>query len=96
MFMLDTETIIAGSLGTAILFFFHRAYVLWRRWSSKAKLDDEIGIDRKIAEAIKNGDVLLVAKLKKYYQTYAKREWTPPKTEKSGEPGVSAQSPDRG
>ena len=71
MFLLDTETVVAGGLGTVILFFVYRAYSIWKKWSKKSQLDDEIAIDKRIAEAIKNGDVLLLAKLKKYYQTYA-------------------------
>ena len=73
MFMLDIETILASGLGAVLLFFLHRGYVLWRKWSNKSKVDDEIDIDREIAEAIKNGDAETIARLKKYYQMYMKR-----------------------
>lgn len=91
MFMLDTETVIASGLGSLMLFFLFRGYVLWRKWSNKSKTDDEIDLDRKIAEAIKNGDVVTVAKLKKYLQMYARGSRNAePKSETGGESDMDA------
>lgn len=86
MFLLDTETIVASGLGTVMLFLIYRAYSIWKKWSKKSRLDDEIAIDRRIAEAIKNGDVLLLAKLKKYYQIYANQKKRAPETGESSSP----------
>ena len=67
---LDTTTVFAGSLGTALAFGLFRAYIMWRRWSNASKENDEINWDKKIADAIKHGDVEAIARLRKYFLSY--------------------------
>ena len=67
---LDTTTVFAGSLGTALAFGLFRAYIMWRRWSNSTKENEEIDWDRKIADAIKQGDVEAIARLRKYFLSY--------------------------
>lgn len=67
---LDTTTVFAGSLGTAIAFGLFRAFMAWKRWSNASKENDEIDWDKKIADAIKMGDTEAIARLRKYFLSY--------------------------
>ena len=73
MFMLDVGTVVALALGGGLGFGLIRLYSMWRRWSSNSKVNDEIAMDKKIADAIKAGDVETIAKLRKYFLSYKKR-----------------------
>lgn len=67
---LDTTTVFAGSLGTALAFGLFRLFVMWKRWSNSSKENEEIDWDKKIADAIKLGDVEAIARLRKYFLSY--------------------------
>jgi len=71
--MLDIGTVSAIAAGGGLLFGLFRLYTMWRRWSNTNKINDEIEIDKKIADAIKAGDVETIAKLRKYFLSYKKR-----------------------
>lgn len=87
---LDTTTVFAGSLGTALAFGLFRAYIMWRRWSNSSKENEEIDWDRKIADAIKQGDTEAIARLRKYFLSY-KRSGS---ADKRGEPSQARYCPD--
>lgn len=72
----DTAMVLAGGLGTALAFGLFRLYMMWRRWSNSSKENDEINWDKKIADAIKQGDVELIAQLRKYFLTYKRSRST--------------------
>lgn len=79
---LDTTTVFAGSLGTALAFGLFRAFIMWKRWSNSTKENEEIDWDKKIADAIKMGDTEAIARLRKYFLSY-KRSGGP---QERGEP----------
>lgn len=87
---LDTTTVFAGSLGTAIAFGLFRLFIMWKRWSNSTKENEEIDWDAKIAEAIKQGDVEAIARLRKYFLSY-KRSGS---ADKRGEPSQARYCPD--
>lgn len=70
--MIDTETIFAGGTGVLVIFGLLRGYSMWKSWSNNQKTNDEIKMDKMIADAIKAGNVELVAKLRKYFLAYKK------------------------
>ena len=70
--MLDTETVFAGGAGALVIFGLLRGYSMWKSWSNNQKTNDEIKMDKMIADAIKAGNVELVAKLRKYFLAYKK------------------------
>ena len=86
---LDTTTVFAGSLGTAIAFGLFRLFIMWKRWSNSTKENEEIDWDAKIAEAIKQGDVEAIARLRKYFLSY-KRSGS---ADKRGEPSQARYCP---
>jgi hypothetical protein len=71
--MLDMATVFASVAGALVIFGLLRAYSMWRSWSNTQKENDEIEMDKMIAEAIKVGNVELIAKLRKYFLAYKKR-----------------------
>ena len=71
--LLDVATVVATGIGAVGVFGIYRAYTVWRRWSNQSKINDEIELDRQIADAIKNGDAEFIAKLRKYLLMYGKR-----------------------
>lgn len=70
--MLNLETIFAGGAGALVIFGLLRGYSMWKSWSNTQKTNDEIEMDKMIADAIKAGNVELVAKLRKYFLAYKK------------------------
>lgn len=87
---LDTTTVFAGSLGTAIAFGLFRLFIMWKRWSNSTKENEEIDWDAKIAEAIKQGDVEAIARLRKYFLSYKRSR----SAEKRDEPSQTRYCPD--
>ena len=71
--MFDMATVFAGGAGALVIFGLLRGYSMWRSWSNTQKENDEIEMDKMIAEAIKDGNVELIAKLRKYFLAYKKR-----------------------
>lgn len=68
--MIDTATVFATGIGAVVIFGLLRGYTMWKRWSNNSKTNDEIDMDKMISDAIKKGDVELIAKLRKYFLTY--------------------------
>lgn len=68
--MIDTATVFATGIGAVVIFGLLRGYTMWRRWSKNSKINDEIDMDKMISDAIKKGDVELIAKLRKYFLKY--------------------------
>ena len=71
--MIDVSTIFAGGASAIVVFALFRGYSMWKSWSNTSKTNEEIEMDKKIAEAIKAGDVELIARLRKYYLAYKKK-----------------------
>ena len=67
------STVFAGGAGAIVLFGLLRGYTMWRHWSNDSKTNDEIEMDKMIADAIKDGNVELIAKLRKYFLAYKKK-----------------------
>ena len=70
----DITTVLAGAVAIASTFGLFRLYKMWRSWSNSSKINDEIEMDKKISDAIKQGDVELIAKLRKFFLTYRQRK----------------------
>ena len=73
--MIDISSVLAGGAGALIVFGLLRGYSMWKRWSNNAKLNEEIDIDKLISDAIKAGNTELIAKLRKYFLTYSKKDY---------------------
>lgn len=70
--MFDMATVFAGGASALVIFGLFRGYSMWKSWSNNQKTNDEIKMDKMIADAIKAGNVELVAKLRKYFLAYKK------------------------
>jgi len=72
--MFDISTVLAGGGGVVVLFALIRGFIAWKRWSNLSKSNDEIDMDKTIADAIKSGDVQKIAKLRKYFLIYQNKK----------------------
>jgi hypothetical protein len=70
----DTSTVFAGGVASVMAFLLVRGFIWWRRWSKTSKFNDEIKMDKMISDAIKAGDVNLIAQLRKYFLVYKKQK----------------------
>lgn len=73
--MIDLSTVLAGGAGAIVAFGLLRGYSMWKKWSNNSKMNEEIDIDKLISDAIKSGNTELIAKLRKYFLTYGKKDY---------------------
>ena len=73
--MIDLSSVLAGGAGAIVVFGLLRGYSMWKKWSNNSKMNEEIDIDKLISDAIKSGNTELIAKLRKYFLTYGKKDY---------------------